>query len=137
MAARKSKSKRPKRTAKRPGKKTKVAAKRKAAAPRWRHIKQRYASLKDLRLAIDEIDSAIVPLLCTRLGLVRTAAQFKPSHDGVVVQSRVEEIIRRVRALAEKLGANPDTMEAVYRTMIDQFTLEEQRNWRRLNATRD
>jgi isochorismate pyruvate lyase len=133
MAARKSNSKR--RPARRPAKPVrKKAAKTKAAKPRWRYIKARYASLKELRLAIDEIDAAIVPLLCTRLGLVRTAAQFKPSHDGVVVQSRVEEIVMRVRALAETLGANPDVMDVVYRTIIDQFTLEEQRNWRLLNA---
>ena len=111
----------------------KKTPKTKAAKPRWRHIKARYASLQELRLAIDEIDGAIVPLLCQRLGLVRTAAQFKPSHAGVVVQSRVEEIIVRVRALAEALGANPDTLDAVYRTIIDQFTVEEQRNWRLLN----
>ena len=129
-AKKKSKITRTKRAAK-PRKKAKVAAAR--TKPRWRHIKKQYASLKELRLAIDEIDSAIVPLLCTRLGLVRTAARFKPSHDGVIVRSRVEEIVERVRGLARTLGVNPDTLEAVYRTIIDQFTLEEQRNWRILN----
>ena len=129
-AKKKSKITRTKRAAK-PRKKVKAAAAR--TKPRWRHIKKQYASLKELRLAIDEIDSAIVPLLCTRLGLVRTAARFKPSHDGVIVHSRVEEIVERVRGLARTLGVNPDTLEAVCRTIIDQFTLEEQRNWRVLN----
>ena len=132
MAARKAKAKaKPKRknAAKRKG-----AAKRKAAKkPRWQSDAP-YKSLAELRLAIDQIDETIIPLLRRRLGLVRQAAQFKPSHAGVVVQVRVDEIIVRVRAMAAGLGGNPDTLETVYRAIIDAFTLEEQRNWLRLNA---
>ena len=109
----------------------KAAPKRRAA--RWQSDAP-YRSLGELRGAIDGIDETIVPLLCRRLGLVRQAAQFKPSHAGVVVQSRVEEIVTRVRETAAQLGCNPDTLEAVYRVIIDQFTLEEQRNWLSLNV---
>jgi isochorismate pyruvate lyase len=130
VAARKGKAKSVKRQAKR---KTPKSAKRKAPAPRRRADQSRYSSLHELRRAIDAVDRAIVPLLCQRLLLVRTAAHFKSSHEGVVVQSRVEEIIDRVRALSRTLGCNPDTLEAVYRAVIDEFTLEEQRNWRLLN----
>jgi len=47
----------------------------------------------------------------------------------VVVPSRVEEIIRRVRDLAAARGVNPDTMETVYRAIIDAFTRDEQARW--------
>ena len=87
-------------------------------------------SLADVRANIDRLDSLIVPLLCERHRFVTAAAQFKPSVDGVVVPSRVEEIIRKVRTLAAADGVNPDTMETVYRALIDAFTRDEQAHWR-------
>jgi len=88
------------------------------------------ASLAHVRANIDRIDSLIVPLLCERHRYVTAAATFKPSVEGVVVPARVEEIIVRVRNLAEAGGVNPDTMEAVYRALIDAFTRDEQARWR-------
>lgn len=90
-------------------------------------------SLADVRANIDRLDDVIAPLLCQRLYFVTQAANFKPSVAGVVVPSRVEEIIARVRAVAEALGSNPDTLERVYRNLIDAFTADEQAHWRSLN----
>ena len=42
----------------------------------------------------------IVPLLCERHHFVTEAAKFKPSVAGVVVPSRVEEIVAPVRDMA-------------------------------------
>ena len=86
-----------------------------------------------MRANIDRLDDAIAPLLCQRLYYVTQAANFKPSVAGVVVPSRVEEIISRVRAMAESWGSNPDTLERVYRNLIDAFTADEQAHWRSLN----
>ena len=94
----------------------------------------RFATLQELRGHIDALDDLIVPLLCRRLRLVTSAAQFKPSVGGVVVPARVEEIVARVRALAQELGGDADCMEDVYRHLIDAFTREEQRRWRALNV---
>ena len=80
----------------------------------WRTVK----NLAEVRANIDRLDSLIVPLLCQRHHFVTAAAQFKPSVEGVVVPSRVEEIIRRVREMAKANDCNPDTMEKVYRDMI-------------------
>ena len=88
------------------------------------------SSLADVRANIDRLDAAIVPLLCERHRYVTAAAQFKPSVAGVVVPSRVEEIITRVRDMAAAQGVNPDTMEDVYRALIDAFTRDEQARWR-------
>lgn len=90
-------------------------------------------SLGEIRAAIDSLDDVIVPLLCRRHFFVTQAAKFKPSVKGVVIQSRVEEVVDRARYLAEKAGVDPDTMEAVYRPLIDAYTADEQRNWRKLN----
>ena len=62
------------------------------------------------------------------------AAKFKPSVAGVVVPARVEEIITRVRKMAAELDVNPDSIETVYRTIIDAFTRDEQARWRDMHG---
>jgi isochorismate pyruvate lyase len=86
-------------------------------------------SLADVRKNIDRLDDLIAPLLCQRLFFVKQAAKFKPSKEAVVVLSRVEEIIQSVRAVAQKHDMNPDVIEHIYRTIIDDFTQEEKNNW--------
>ncbi len=98
-----------------------------------RGLGRTFKTLADVRREIDNLDDVIVPLMCRRHYAVTQAAQFKPSVKGVVVQSRVEEIVTRVRKMARGLGANPDAIEAVYRTMIDEYTKDEQRNWRKIH----
>jgi len=90
-------------------------------------------TLADVRRNIDRLDDIIAPLLCQRLFFVQQAAKFKPSKEAVVVQSRVEEIVRSVRAVAEKHDMNPDVFERVYRVIIDEFTAEEKKNWDKLH----
>jgi len=102
-------------------------ASRKVVEPAW---DMPLKSLTDVRWAIDRMDDILAPLLCKRNYFVRQAAQFKPSVAGVVILPRVEEIIVRVRKIAEEGGMNPDTMEIVYRAIIDSFTADEQRQWR-------
>jgi isochorismate pyruvate lyase len=121
-----------KKSSKKPSKKPKGKTKRASKEPAWRRIK--VASLADVRANIDRLDAAIVPLLCERLYFVTQAANFKPSVAGVVVPARVEQIIASVRATAEKLGARPETMDSVYRHLIDAFTADEQRHWAALNT---
>ena len=92
------------------------------------------ASLADVRANIDRLDNLIAPLLCQRLFFVKQAAKFKPSKEAVVVPSRVEDIVRSVRAVAEKHDMNPDVLDHIYRTIIDDFTAEEKKNWDKLHS---
>jgi len=108
----------------------KKAAQKKAAKKRaWRTCR----SLAEIRANIDRLDAVIVPLLCERLHFVTQAANFKPSVAGVVVPSRVEEIVGKVRAIAAGLDTSPDTIERVYRDLINAFTADEQRHWQELH----
>ncbi len=106
------------------------AGKRKSVKRNWRIA---CASLAEVRSNIDRLDAKIAPLLCARLDFVTQAAQFKPSVAGVVVPSRVEEIIDTVRAVAVSMGVSPNTMEQIYRELIDASTADEQRRWRGLH----
>ncbi len=92
--------------------------------------KRKFKALSEVRAAIDAMDEKIVPLLSERLFYVTQAAQFKPSVKGVVVIPRVEEVVKNARVIAEATGGRPDTIEVVYRVLIDAFTADEQRQWR-------
>jgi len=78
-------------------------------------------SLDDVRSNIDRIDRQIVAYLAERGGYVKQAAKFKKSKDDVRAPQRVEQVISKVVALAEELGANTDVTEQVYRAMISGF----------------
>lgn len=79
------------------------------------------SSLEQVRTHIDRIDRQIVALLAERGGYVKQAAQFKKTTDDVKAPQRVEQVIAKVRALSEELGANPAVTEQVYRALIAAF----------------
>jgi len=78
-------------------------------------------SLEEVRTNIDAIDRKIVGLIAERCGFVMQAARFKKTTDDVKAPQRVEQVISKVRALAQDSGANSDVTEAVYRAMISAF----------------
>ncbi|WP_295470554.1 chorismate mutase [uncultured Pseudomonas sp.] len=82
-------------------------------------------SLEEVRQRIDHIDHELVSLLARRGQLVTQAAAFKKTTQDVRAPERVEQVIARVRALAEQTGAAPDVVEDVYRAMIAAFIAEE------------
>jgi isochorismate pyruvate lyase len=78
-------------------------------------------SLNEIRRQIDVIDTALVHALAAREELVRRAAAFKVDEQAVRAPDRVDEVIAKVRALADEMGASPEVVDRVYRTMIDAF----------------
>ncbi|MGD0829789.1 MAG: chorismate mutase [Terracidiphilus sp.] len=75
-------------------------------------------SIEEIRSQIDRIDCQIVALIAERGAYVSRAAYFKKDDAAVRAPGRVEDVIRKVRALAEEAGANPALVESVYRAMI-------------------
>lgn len=78
-------------------------------------------SLEEVRSNIDSIDRKIISLISERGGFVMQAARFKKTTEDVKAPQRVEQVISKVRALANELGANPEVAEATYRSMIMAF----------------
>ncbi|MBS7660579.1 chorismate mutase [Pseudomonas lalucatii] len=78
-------------------------------------------SLAEVRANIDRIDRQLVALLAERGAFVAQAARFKRNSEEVKAPQRVEQVIAKVRELAQALGANPDVVEPVYRSMIAAF----------------
>lgn len=82
-------------------------------------------SLDEVRQHIDQIDRAVVGLLARRAKLVTQAAAFKKTTDDVRAPARVEQVIKKVREIANDAGTSPDVVEQVYRAMISAFIDEE------------
>lgn len=78
-------------------------------------------SIEEIRTSIDHVDREIVALLAKRGRLVHQAARFKKTADDVKAPQRVAQVVARVRALSEEMGADPSVAERVYRVMISAF----------------
>lgn len=74
-----------------------------------------------VRAEIDELDRQIVELVSRRQQWVQEAGKLKADSDAVRAPDRVEEVIFKVRALADASGADPDVVERMYRAMIAAF----------------
>ncbi|MGJ7604150.1 chorismate mutase [Variovorax sp. LT1R20] len=85
-------------------------------------------NLAEVRENIDRLDRQIVALLAERGRYVKDAARFKRDAFQVSAPQRQQEVIDKVRALAEKEGACPEVVEAAYRALIAGFIAREQRD---------
>ena len=83
-------------------------------------------SLDEVRSNIDRIDREIVALIAERGQYVEQAARFKVSPAAVFDKTRFDQILARVRNLADEAGTSPEVVESVYRSMVMGFTEWEQ-----------
>jgi isochorismate pyruvate lyase len=86
------------------------------------------SSLAEVRKNIDMIDRQIVGLIAERGHFVKDAARFKRDAYQVSAPQRQQEVLDKVRALAEKEGAYPEVVEAAFRAMIAGFIAREQQD---------
>lgn len=86
------------------------------------------SNLAEVRENIDALDRKIVALLAERGRYVKDAARFKRDAFQVSAPQRQQEVIDKVRALAEQEGAYPEVVEAAYRALIAGFIAREQQD---------
>ena len=86
------------------------------------------ANLAEVRENIDRLDRQIVALLAERGRYVKDAARFKRDAFQVSAPQRQQEVLDKVKALAEKEGAYPEVVEAAYRALIAGFIAREQQD---------
>ncbi len=90
-------------------------------------------TLADVRSAIDQIDIMLVGLLAERGRYVNEAARFKRNKADVAAPDRVRQVIDKALTHARDMGAPPEVVEAVYRSMITAFIELESLQHDRLN----
>ncbi|MEZ5833539.1 MAG: chorismate mutase [Dongiaceae bacterium] len=75
--------------------------------------------MAEVRAEIDALDRQIVALLANRLHYIDEAARLKQSRDQVRDEARITDVLAKVEAEAELLGADPDVVGATYRALIE------------------
>ncbi|MBP6685369.1 MAG: GNAT family N-acetyltransferase [Leucobacter sp.] len=79
------------------------------------------ATLAEVRDSIDALDREIVRLIAERQQWVVAAGKLKGDEQAVRAPDRVEQVISKVRGLAEEQHASPEVVEATYRALIGAF----------------
>ena len=88
-------------------------------------------SMEEVRREIDRIDEQMVELLAERFRYVDRAWQIKMgTRESATVPWRIQQVIDKVRAHAERKGLPPALAEALWRQMIGWFIQYEEERMR-------
>ena len=75
--------------------------------------------MKDVRAGVDEVDRLLVALIARRQGYMDAAARIKPDRAAVRDEKRINEVLAKVRAEAERTGLSWAIAEPVWRQMME------------------
>lgn len=76
-------------------------------------------TMQDVRTEIDRVDREIVKILAERVNYIEQAARIKPLRGQVRDQDRVNDVITKVTAEAEKNGAPTELVTLLYEQMVE------------------
>jgi len=91
---------------------------------------QNCQTMDEVRIEIDRVDEQMVDLICKRFAYVDRAWQLKNAPADATVPWRIQQVIDKVRARAEKNELPPELVEALWRQMIGWFIQYEEENLR-------
>jgi isochorismate pyruvate lyase len=84
-----------------------------------------YASMDEVRAAIDALDAQLMPLIAARAHCIAEAARIKNDPAAALVPWRVDQVAAHARDLAAQYGMNPDLAEKLWRSMMVEFIAHE------------
>jgi isochorismate pyruvate lyase len=87
---------------------------------------EEYASLAEVRAAIDALDRELLALLGRRAGYVHAAARFKTDATSVRAPERVRAMLEQRRAWAAEEGLDPEVVAQLFTLLVEYFTRREQ-----------
>lgn len=96
---------------------------------RRRHTSETAETMQDVRYEIDRLDRELVRLLVERQSFMNAAARIKDHREAVLDRPRIEDVVAKVLAEAEKQGLSPAIAEPVWRTLIDRCIAYEFRSF--------
>ena len=90
-------------------------------------------SMAEVRAEIDALDREIVALLADRLHYIDEAARLKPSREQVRDEARIADVLAKVEAEAQRVGADAKVIAAAYRALVEASITHELEEFERLH----
>lgn len=91
-------------------------------------------TMAQVREGVDALDRELVALIAVRARYMEAAARIKPSRDVVRDEWRINDVISKVTAEAEKTGLSKSIAEPVWRELVERSIAYELTIW---DKTRD
>ena len=91
-------------------------------------------TMLDVRAGVDEIDRMLVALIARRQGYMDAAARIKTDRNVVRDEARINDVLAKVKAEAEKSGLSWAIAEPVWRQMMECCIAYEFEIWDQLRA---
>lgn len=76
-------------------------------------------NMDDVRREIDRLDRELVRLLAERQGYIEQAGHIKPHRNQVRDEARIEDVVAKVLAEADRQGLSRTIAEPVWRLLIE------------------
>jgi chorismate mutase/prephenate dehydrogenase len=82
--------------------------------------------LPELRARLDELDKQVLELLARRMDIVSGVARYKRAENIQIRDTgREEQLLASRRAMAVELGLDPETVESIYRQILESSRLHQ------------
>jgi isochorismate pyruvate lyase len=88
-------------------------------------------TMAEVREGVDALDRQLVALIAKRARYMEAAARIKPSRDVVRDEWRIEDVVSKVKAEAEKAGLSVSIAEPVWRELVERSIAYEFEVWDR------
>ncbi len=92
-------------------------------------------TMEEVRAEIDRLDRMLVRLVAERQRYIEAAARIKDRQSEVRLEWRIEDVVAKVLAAAEREGLSHAIAEPVWRTLIDRCIAHEHESWRLYHET--
>ena len=88
-------------------------------------------TMQDVRAGVDALDRELVALIAERARYMEAAARIKPSREVVRDEWRINDVIAKVTAEAERRGLAVEIAEPVWRELVERSIAYEFSVWDR------
>jgi len=91
--------------------------------------------MAEVRVGVDALDRALVTLLAERQRYMDAAARIKGERHAVRDEARIDDVVAKVKAEAERQGLSTEIAEPVWRLLIERCIAYEFEVWDALRQT--
>ena len=94
-------------------------------------MKKKFKNLNEVRKSIDNIDTRLVKLIAEREFYAKQAVKFKTNKKQIIDRKRINIVLKRINSLSKKYKVNSLTVERIWKLMIKDFIILENRLFRK------